>query len=34
MTFIFAMFVKEAPEAMQELDSHLWHELKLIYSAN
>lgn len=27
MTFMFAVFVKEVPEAMQELGSHLWHEL-------
>jgi len=27
MTFVFAMFVKEVPEAMQELGSRLWHEL-------
>ena len=28
MTFLFAIFVKETPEAMQELGSHVWHELK------
>lgn len=28
MTFLFAMFVKENPEAMQELGSHVWHELR------
>lgn len=27
MTFMFAVFVKEVPEAMQELGSHLLHEL-------
>ena len=27
MTFMFAVFVKEVPEAMQELGSHLWYEL-------
>jgi len=27
MTFMFAMFVKEVPEAMQELGSHLYREL-------
>ena len=27
MTFMFAMFVKEDPEAMQELGSHLYREL-------
>ncbi|MCM1374091.1 MAG: hypothetical protein NC245_03265 [Muribaculum sp.] len=28
MTFLFAMFVKENPEAMKELGSHVWHELR------
>ena len=28
MTFIFAMFVKENPEAMQELGHHVYNELK------
>lgn len=28
MTFLFAMFVKETPEAMQKLGSHVWHELR------
>ena len=28
MTFLFAMFVKETPEAMKELGSHVWHELQ------
>ena len=27
MIFMFATFVKEVPEAMQELGFHLWHEL-------
>ena len=27
MTFMFAVFVKEVPEAMQELGSHLYREL-------
>lgn len=28
MTFLFAIFIKETPEAMQELGSHIWHELR------
>ena len=28
MTFLFAMFVRETPEAMQELGSHVWHALR------
>ena len=28
MTFLFAMFVKETPEAMQELGKHVWNELQ------
>lgn len=28
MTFIFAMFVKENPEAMKELGGHVWAELQ------
>lgn len=28
MTFIFCMFVKEVPEAMQELGEHVWNELQ------
>ena len=28
MTFLFAMFVRETPEAMQELGSHVWNELR------
>ncbi len=28
MTFIFAMFVKENPEAMQELGHHVYNELR------
>ena len=31
MTFMFAVFVKEVLEAMQELGSHLWHELYAHY---
>lgn len=28
MTFIFAMFVKETPEAMEELATHVYNELR------
>lgn len=28
MTFLFAMFVRETPEAMQELGKHVWNELQ------
>ena len=28
MTFLFAMFVMETPEAMQELGKHVWNELQ------
>ena len=28
MTFLFAMFVKETPEAMQELGAHVYNELQ------
>ena len=28
MTFIFYMFVKETPEAMEELGRHVWNELQ------
>lgn len=28
MTFLFFVFVKEVPEAMQELGKHLWKELQ------
>jgi len=28
MTFIFAMFVRDTPEAMQELSLHVWSELQ------
>lgn len=28
MTFIFAMFVKENPEAMKELAEHVWNEMQ------
>lgn len=28
MTFLFAMFVKENPEAMQELGHHVYNELQ------
>lgn len=28
MTFIFAMFVQNTPEAMQELSCHVWNELQ------
>ena len=28
MTFLFAMFVKEAPEAMKELGGHVWNALQ------
>lgn len=28
MTFIFAMFVKDTPEAMQELGHHVYQELR------
>lgn len=27
MTFLFAVFVRETPEAMQELGTHVWNEL-------
>lgn len=27
LTFLFAMFVKETPEAMHELGHHVWNEL-------
>jgi len=27
MTFLFAVFVHETPEAMQELGTHVWNEL-------
>ncbi len=30
MTFIFAMFVKETPEAMKELGGHIWNEIKAV----
>ena len=28
LTFLFAMFVKENPEAMKELGTHVWNELQ------
>lgn len=28
MTFLFAMFVKETPEAMKELGGHVWNALQ------
>lgn len=28
LTFLFAMFVKETPEAMAELGHHVWNELQ------
>ena len=28
MTFMFAVFVHEVPEAMQELGKHVWNELQ------
>lgn len=28
LTFLFAMFVKETPEAMAELGQHVWNELQ------
>ena len=28
LTFLFAMFVKETPEAMHELGHHVWNELQ------
>lgn len=28
LTFLFAMFVKETPEAMAELSQHCWDELQ------
>jgi len=28
MTFLFAMFVKEMPQAMNELGHHIWNELQ------
>jgi hypothetical protein len=28
LTFLFAMFVKETPEAMRELSHHVWNELQ------
>lgn len=28
MTFLFTVFIKETPEAMQELGSHVWNELQ------
>jgi hypothetical protein len=28
LTFLFAMFVKETPEAMHELSHHVWNELQ------
>lgn len=28
MTFLFAMFVKETPEAMKELGGHVWNALR------
>ena len=28
MTFLFAVFVRETPEAMQELGRHVWNELR------
>lgn len=29
LTFLFAMFVKETPEAMEELAQHCWDELQV-----
>lgn len=28
MTFLFAMFIKENPNTMKELGSHVWNELR------
>lgn len=28
MTFMFAVFVREVPEAIQELGKHVWNELQ------
>lgn len=28
MTFLFMIFIKENPEALQELGHHVWHELR------
>lgn len=28
LTYLFAMFVRETPEAMQELGHHVWNELR------
>ena len=28
LTFLFAMFVRETPEAMKELGTHVWNELQ------
>jgi len=28
LSFLFAMFVKENPEAMKELGTHVWNELQ------
>lgn len=28
LTYLFAMFVKETPEAMKELGTHVWNELQ------
>ena len=28
LTFLFAMFMKENPEAMKELGTHVWNELQ------
>jgi hypothetical protein len=28
LTFLFAMFIKEYPEAMRELSQHVWDELQ------
>ena len=28
LTFLFAMFVKENPEAMKELGTHVWNEMQ------
>jgi len=30
MTFLFAMFVKETPEAMKELGGHVWNEMQAV----
>jgi len=27
LTYLFAMFVRETPEAMKELGTHVWNEL-------